>query len=101
MESQISTGTHNGPGIDLPEQGLHLRRRQGDDWHGVLDTSMGPVGVDIHRSHVAGGDEVGGDEVVLPVPEQFVALKVDGEALTGDIRSGFGVIPFRGTRHRE
>lgn len=94
MEQQIATGTHEGPGFDVPEQGLHLRRGDGDAWHGVLDTSMGPVSTVMGDMPI--GDRVGKDEFVVDVPEQFVALTVDGDRMDGSIRTGDGDIPFTG-----
>lgn len=91
MESQISTGTHHGPGLDVPEQGLHLRRSKGS-WHGVLDTSMGPV--EMYARTMPAGEQVGQDEIVLGVPEQFVALRRDGNSMTGSIDTEAGPVLF-------
>lgn len=98
MESQISTGMHEGPGINIPQQGLHLiLNGETGMWHGVLDTSMGPVATDMDT--VPAGERVGTHEFILGVPEQFVALSIRGDEMHGTIVTEGADIPFRGRRH--
>jgi hypothetical protein len=88
MEPQIDTGASRGTGFDVPEQGLHLRGEPGGPHRGVLDTSAGPVPVHIDVD----GDEV---EVVVGVPEQFVALTAHDDGYDGTLVTDRGDLPAR------
>lgn len=106
MEAQMSTGGSDGTGFDVPEQGLHLRTMGLDTVGrtvrgGALDTSMGPIAVEMLDDAVHGwsdgrertpvetpADDV--DERIVAVPEQFVRLLGDKGALRGMLRTEAG-----------